>query len=312
MSSPNFSGGNPQKLGITGGAMQQRDSNPVELAARIQEMVEKSKEKRMSKMDGLPANVVRLPIWPDAVRGTPNAWLRGALFAAIQGKERRAFKRELLESVDGSELRFTGWQLDQSDFDVWETLIHMARDQAMGNRVEFTAHSILKALGRGTGKAQHEWLKDAFARLAGAVVEITVGKRTFFGALLKGARDEEIGHYVIELEPKLMAMYQAGWTGIDWDERQALRRKPLALWLHGWYCSHAKPYPLNVATIHRLSGSRNKSLADFRRQLVKALDDLKAIGAIGAWEMRGDIVDVIRKPTLSQQKHLNRKTRKLC
>lgn len=291
--------------------MQQRDFNPEELTARIQDMAEKSKEKRTNKADGLPANVVRLPIWPEAVRGTPNAWLRGALFAAIQGKERRAFKRELLESVEGTELRFTGWQLDQSDFDVWETLIHTARDQAMGNRVEFTAHSILKALGRGTGKAQHEWLKDAFARLAGAVVEITVGKRTFFGALLKGARDEETGHYVIELEPKLMAMYQAGWTGIDWDERQALRRKPLALWLHGWYCSHAKPYPLNIATIHRLSGSRNKSLAGFRRLLGQALNDLKAIGAIEVWEIRGDIVDVIRKPTPSQQKHLNKKTRKL-
>jgi hypothetical protein len=35
-----------------------------------------------------------LPYWPDATRGTPNSFLRGSLFAAIQGKDRRYLLRE--------------------------------------------------------------------------------------------------------------------------------------------------------------------------------------------------------------------------
>ena len=41
---------------------------------------------------------------------------RRALFAAIQGKDRRALKGEVLATVEGLMIRFNGWQLDQSDF----------------------------------------------------------------------------------------------------------------------------------------------------------------------------------------------------
>ena len=60
---------------------------------------------------------------------------------------------------------FTGWQLDQSDRDVWELALHMARQQPLGQDIYFSAHGFLKSLGRSTGKAQHEWLKDVFCSL---------------------------------------------------------------------------------------------------------------------------------------------------
>ena len=37
----------------------------------------------------LPAKVYQLPLWPEPVRGTPNSFLRSALFATIQGQTRR-------------------------------------------------------------------------------------------------------------------------------------------------------------------------------------------------------------------------------
>jgi len=249
------------------------------------------------------------PLVSDGLRATPNALLRGALFAAIQGKDRRALKREVLASLEGVEIRFTGWQLDQSDLDVWETIVHLAQHHILGEPVFFSAHEILTAMGRGTGKAQHEWLKESFARLAGGVCEIKVGRHAFFGALLTGERDDETGRYRIDPQPKLLSLYRAGWTAIDWHERQKLKRKPLALWLWGWFCSHASPYPLKVETIRRLCGSRTESLRKFRQNLVQALDDLKAIGAIESWTINADdVVDVVRATrTASQERHLDRK-----
>ena len=45
-------------------------------------------KKRTAQVCG-PAKVIQLPLWPEPKRGAPNAVLRGALFAAIQGKGRR-------------------------------------------------------------------------------------------------------------------------------------------------------------------------------------------------------------------------------
>lgn len=249
----------------------------------------------------------QLPLWPESMRGAPNVFLRGALFAAIQGKTRKALKRELLPTLKNVEIRFTGWQLDQSDLDVWETVVHLYRLNGLGDRVEFSANQILKALDRGTGKSQHEWLKNVFSRLYSAGLEVKGLKDndiSFFGTLLKGARDEVKQKYIVELDTRFLTMYSAGWTQVEWSQRQKLRRKPLALWLHGWFSSHARPYPMKLQTYHDLCASGNQDIANFKILLVSALEDLRAVGMIIRWEIVDDLVSVVKISTNSQINHL--------
>ena len=109
----------------------------------------------------------------------------------------------------------------------------------------------------------------------------------------------------MEINPKLAAFYgRTQWTQIDWEQRQQLRGKPLALWLHGFYASHAAPYPLSVEYLHKLSGSQTKQLWKFKQNLTQALRDLEAVGAIKAFEIRDELVHVRTVPSKSQQKHL--------
>ncbi|WP_447547776.1 hypothetical protein, partial [Staphylococcus aureus] len=54
-----------------------------------------------------------LDLWPNAVRGVPNAILRSALFSVM--KDRPAVTRELLASVDNVQIVFTGIRLNQKD-----------------------------------------------------------------------------------------------------------------------------------------------------------------------------------------------------
>jgi hypothetical protein len=257
------------------------------------------------------AEVIHLPVWAEPQRGVPNATLRSALFAAIQGKQRKAMQREVLASPNGFTIRFTGIQLDQSDLDVWELLLHLARLHPLGDRCEFTAYSLLKALGRNTGKSEREWLKDVIARLVGCCVEITKGERkTYFGSLLEeGGRDEETEHYVLRLNPNLAALFAAGWTATDWEQRTHLKRKPLALWLYGFLATHAAPYPMKVESLMKWSGSTNTSKHDFKRKLKEALEELLTIGAIVSYRFEGDLLHVERVPSPSQQRHLDRKTK---
>lgn len=253
------------------------------------------------------AKQLGLELWPDAVRGVPNAVLRGALFGV--SKERKMHKtRDLIAAVDGIEVRFKGEAFNQTDLDTWEMLLHLARLQPLGTRVEFQARELVRALGRTWGKDQNEQLKNEIVRLIGGVVEITwtAEKKTFGGALVHNFfRDEKTQRYVIEFNPKLLELYGGGYTMVDWENRQALGRNHLAKWLQGFYSSHAKPYPMKVATVRELSGSDTKDLSKFRTMLRGALQELVRVGSLKSWEIQsGDLVDVEVVPSRSQLKHL--------
>src|ERR1051325_9017610 len=81
--------------------------------------------------------VVQLPLWPEPKRGAPNSFIRSALFAAIQGKDRQFMKEAVLASQDGIVIKYTGEQLNQADLDVWETIVHLAREQPLGTFCSF-------------------------------------------------------------------------------------------------------------------------------------------------------------------------------
>src|SRR5665811_1771927 len=107
---------------------QQIDTSTLAAIERMRKLAQQRESAEVKATPEQPqtSKIIQLPLWPEPTRGTPNSFLRGALFAAIQGKERRALKGELLACQKGYEIRFTGWQLDQSDLDVWAQAAHLA------------------------------------------------------------------------------------------------------------------------------------------------------------------------------------------
>jgi hypothetical protein len=260
------------------------------------------------------AKQLSLELWPDAVRGVPNAVLRGAIFGVSQRRKTHK-KRTVIASVEGYEIRFKGETFNQTDLDLWEMLLHLARLQPLDTQVEFTAHSLLKELGRGTSGKHHEELKEQLMRLIGGVVEITWTKeqKAYAGNLISGyARDDVTGRYVVRFNADTAKLYGVGNTLIDWSERQALGNNSLAKWLHGFFASHAKPFPYKVETIFNLCGSTTERLGDFRKLLRTALVQLVEVGAIKAWSInpKTDLVEVVNFPSQTQLKHLAQKTTK--
>lgn len=255
------------------------------------------------------AKVIRLPVWAEALRSVPTGMLRSALFGVIRRGRRRALDGEILDAVEGITLRYTGWRLDQTDLDVWEYAVHLARREPLGSTVRFTAHAFLRAIGWQTGKYQHDQLAASFRRLTASAVEVTIGSHTYMGSLLPFcAREDSTGLYALELNPKMLALWDAGWTAIDFDTRQALRRQPLAQWLHGFYTSHAHPYPMKVETLYRLCGSEMEQLFHFRAELRVALARVQAAGGIVSWTIDADdLVHVVPVLSKSQQRHLQRR-----
>jgi hypothetical protein len=257
-----------------------------------------------------PPKQLQLPIWPDAVRCVPNAILRSALFG-ISTNRKFHKTRTIIASVEGFEIRFKGEAFNQTDLDVWEMLLHLARLQPMGEDVRFTAHALLKALGRGTGKSQHEQLKEQIMRLIAGAVEVNwvKEKKAFASALVSSyKRDDVTGQYSVTFNKDMLQLYESGHTLIDWGQRQSLGANNLAKWLHGHYATHAKPFPYKVQTLRELSGSEAGELYKFRQQLKQSLDLLVDVGCLVSWSIDdADLVHVVRPPSASQQRHLAKK-----
>ena len=239
---------------------------------------------------------IQLPLWPEPKRGTPNSFIRSALFAAIQSKDRIFLKEATLASQKGIAVKFTGEQLNQEDLTVWETLAHLARQHPLGHTCEFTAHGLLNSLGMHTGLSQHKQLHSTIIRLTACAVQITHEGKTYFGPLVKsGLKDELTSHYRIELNRELIRLFGDNqWTALDWQQRQQLRGKHLAQALHAFYSSHRQPFPVKLDTLRSYVGSKNQQKAGFKVKLRAALDELVQIGFLNGYEIASDTVAVER------------------
>jgi TrfA protein len=256
----------------------------------------------------------QFPLWPEPVRGMPNPALRSALFSAIQSKDRRWLDSELIAAVHGIEIRFKGQQLNQEDLEVCAQVFHLARLHPLGDTCTTAAHALLKSIGRSTGRTDHRLLHASLIRLQAHSLEIKAGRYAYFGALIdKGIKDQITRQYLIKINPDLAPLFNSGWTALDVQQRQSLRGKSLALWLHAFYATHERPFPYKVDTLRGLSGSRTASLRRFRAALRIALAELQATGAITSWEIAGDDLIHVRKTmAITQRKDRSKASKTVC
>lgn len=290
-----------------------------DLLARIPEMQARAKQRaERAPLPGapLPKNVVQLPLWPEPVRAVPNGFLRSALFGAIAKGRRRYINGEDLAAVDGVTIRYKGERLDQGDLDVWESVLHAVRLQELGSQCRVTSYALLKLMGKTDTGKNRTTLHNRIERLVANAVTVKQGRYTYIGGLIRfAAKDEETQEWVIELDEKLRPLFAGDqFTQVEWGVRHALDGHQLAQWLHGFYASHAKPFPLKVETLHRLCGSEAGLMSDFAKKLRKALDAVaEASAAHGegfSYEIRGDLVHIEKKAQGAQRRHLAKKASK--
>ncbi len=287
----------------------QGKSLPIgDLAARIAKMQEKARQNLPGAH--LPKNVVQLPLWPDPVRAVPNGFLRSALFGVIAKGRRRYVDDEPIAAIDGVEIRYKGERLDQGDLDVWESVLHAVRLQALGSQCRVTSYALLRLMGKTDTGKNRATLEKCIKRLVANAITVKQGRYVYIGSLIRSAaKDEETQEWVIELDEKLCLLFAADqYTRVEWAVRRKLDGKPLAQWLHGFYASHAKPFPLKIETLHRLCGSEAGEMWKFAQTLRKALDAVaEASAAHGegfSYKVRGDLVHVEKKAKVAQRRHL--------
>jgi TrfA protein len=267
------------------------------------------------------AKVIRLPLWSELVRGAPNALLRSAFFAAIHSKKRQRLGTQTspdkepqgitIAAQDGICIKYAGTQLNQYDADVFFEVLHRARHHPLETECFFTGYSFLKAIGRTTNNLNYEDLDNSLRRLRFGEAQIewsTNGRRYKFvgGLISEYIREESSKLFKVTFSKTIRDLFApASWTQLEWEERMALKGKPLAQWLHSYFSTHAAPYPISVAFLHEKTGSPTRQLKHFRTELKNALTALeKILGWKATWD--GDLLTLKRPPSASQARHLRK------
>ncbi|MBE0508382.1 MAG: hypothetical protein IBX50_16965 [Marinospirillum sp.] len=288
-----------------------------DLIARVERLKtgKKAKSVRADESPATTAKVIQLPFWPEPVRAVPNGFLRSALFGAVGRGRRRYLEREPMASLDGIEVRYTGQRLDQGDLDTWESILHAVRLQDLGSKCHITGYQLLKLMGKTLSGKNREILQSRIERLVANALIVKHERYTYIGSLISSAvKDDNTNEWIIELDDKITPLFGVDqYSHIQWDTRKKLGGSQMAQWLHGFYSSHANPYPIKVETLLRLTGSENSSLKSGKQKLIKALEAVKAACSEGDtpfdYEIKAGLVVVNRQPVKTQIKHLAKKKR---
>ena len=250
----------------------------------------------------------QLPLWSQDFRGLPNALARSALFgvAHLRKGVRKDFKRAELASTHGIRLVYTGEELRQDDEDVFLQVLHLAKEQQLGEDIRFTANSMIVALGWSRNSESYERLSVCMNRMKATALVLTVdrpggGSMSFTGSLLgefswreKGS-DDPMREWVVSLEKNIVKLFAPeAYSLLNWKTRMDL--PPLAKWLHSFYSTHKVPFPHKVETLHKLTASETKELRMFRSKLKIALALLVERGFFlsATIDPKSDLVNVER------------------
>ena len=191
--------------------------------------------------------------------------------------------------------------------------LHLARLQGLGNECRVTAYQLLKALGKTDSGKNRDILDLRLSRMKATGVDVHIGRFGYEGSLIDEVyRDKETREYVFRVNAKLRTLFEPDqFTLVDWAIRRELDGKPLAQWLHGFYASHAKPYPVSIAKLHELSGSEAGLLSDFKKDLRRAIDAVAEASKIYnqpfSYEIRDDLIYVEKQASRAQRRHLAKK-----
>jgi len=265
------------------------------------------------------SKIIQLPLCPEPVRGAPNALLRSAFFAGIHSKKRKELGTLLkpdqpkqgvtIAAQEGIRISYAGDQLNQYDADVFFEALHRARHYPLETECIFTGYNFLKAIRRQDGPREYEDLNNSLRRLREGTVElewkINGCHYIFTGSLISSyVREKNSKLYKVSFAKEIRDLFApACWTQLEWEERMTLKGKPLAQWLHSFFCTHAGPFPLSTAYLHDKTGSARTVLKYFRRDLKEALATLeKKLGWKATWH--DDFLTLNRSPSGSQARHL--------
>lgn len=255
--------------------------------------------------------IAQLPLWDDELRCLPNEIVRSDLFNARNRKQARTYlKQAEITLIGEGRITYTGEELRQDDQTVFLQLVHMAKEQPLGQTIEFTAYSFCKAIGWPIDGRSYMRLRGCLVRMQATSLTARVQRRKTHGSqsvslsislsmipLFRWCDDETglaLRHYQVQVAPQLVELFGNNYyTRIEWEQRLALP-DGIATWLHGYFASHKNNYAIFLDTIKQGAGITIKRKDHLKEQIEQALNALIRVGFLKRWAFEGEKVRVVR------------------
>lgn len=207
-------------------------------------------------------------------RAIPNCFLRGALFGMVRKGRRALVGNSPIFTMSQYDLIFTGYELDQNDLELWDTLMFLATKRNIQNELRITIYDLCQQLHLTNNGKTIEAIKARIERLKIGTVKIKKNKQEFGGSLINNYYIDTNGDgkLVIEYNKKLTPLFKDNdYTLISSSVRQLLGDNQLARWIYNFYESHKKPMPFTIDFIQKLCRSESETKG-FKQKLKIALE----------------------------------------
>lgn len=223
-------------------------------------------------------------------RAIPNCFLRGALFGMVR-KGRRALVGDMpIFTMSQYDLTFTGYELDQNDLEVWDTLMYLAKERNVDNELRISLYDLCQQMRLSDQKINRENVFNRAKRLQLGQVSIKTLDKEYAGSLIDDVYVDKTGDgkLIVRYNKKLTPLFTDNdYTLISADIRHLLGDNQLARWLYNFYESHKEPIPFAIDFVRQLCRS-DSELKGFKQKLKVALEEVKkahlAVNHKSKWE----------------------------
>lgn len=283
-------------------------ANEIKVYSDIYKLVEKARRERKaeSNIDDLMKEVIdagtpthlNLPDYPE--RGILPVILNlSSLFTPL-GKR---YKRQIVEKVElvhlwkMCDIKYSGYQLDESDRDVLMAIIKTGMKERIGDTVTINRRRLLQMVrpnGKTFGSTDYDWLWESLLRLKFGVLEIdlkyrngdrlVIGKRIAFSLLIYVAEDADSGKIKIRFDPRVAQLFEKNQYTLINTEKRAKLTMLLAKSIHSLIS--ASKEKTQTYKLSFLTEKHGYHLPEYKVviKLNKACEDLKQAGIIEGYE----------------------------
>lgn len=301
-----------EKKGIELGFSGKQLETHIKTHMGIWEREQREKEKKEAKLLGTAMQQLLPEIFEDK-RAIPNCFLRGALFGMV-GKGKRKLVGDMpIFTMSQYDLIFTGYELDQNDLEVWDTLMYLAKERNVDNEIRITLYDLCQQMRISYSSTNRKALVKRIKRLASGLVSIKTEGKEYFGSLINDGYIDtaEDGKLVVSYNKKLTPLFaDKDYTFISSDIRQLLGDNQLARWLYNFYESHNQPMAFSIYFIKKLCRSSSEP-KEFKRLLKHSLELVKkahlAVDIKSKWDYeisKNDYIHVYPKGKTKKQLEL--------
>lgn len=242
----------------------------------VQSKEQKAKAEEEARLLGSAMQQLLPEIFEDK-RAIPNSFLRGALFGMVRKGRRSLVGDAPIFTMSQYNLTFTGYELDQNDLELWDTLMYLAKERNVEHELRITLYDLCQQLKVVATNTSYEAILKRIQRLQLGQVKIKSTNKEFGGSLINNYYIDKNGDgkLVVEYNKKLTPLFTDNdYTLISTDIRHLLGDNQLARWLYNFYESHNQPIPFAIDFIKKLCRS-DSELKGFKQKLKIALAEVQ-------------------------------------